>query len=93
MKIRDTWKEANLVNLLAPLSVKIRFQHNNLKEMDKLKNTLARINIIDDYVLEEFDILSSHLGFKFIYERGSFSGGACKVKEKKYIVLNKNKPD
>ena len=65
LKITDTWKEANLVNLLAPLSVKIRFQHNNLKEMDKLKNTLARINIIDDYVLEEFDIHNSF--FKIYY--------------------------
>ena len=43
-------------------------------------------------IIEEFEILSSQLGFKVIHGRGSFSGDSCIVEENKYIVLNKNKP-
>jgi len=43
-------------------------------------------------IIEEFEILSSKLGYKVIHGRGSFSGDSCIVEENKYIVLNKNKP-
>ena len=43
-------------------------------------------------IIEEFEILSSQLGYKVIHGRGSFSGDSCIVEENKYIVLNKNKP-
>ena len=37
LKITDLWKEENLINLLMPLSIKIKFQHQNLKSLDELK--------------------------------------------------------
>jgi len=43
-------------------------------------------------IIEEFEILSSQLGFKVIHGRGSFSGDSCTIKDERFIVLNKNKP-
>ena len=65
LKITDLWKEENLINLLMPLSIKLKFQHQNLKSLDELKNTFNRINIIDNYTLEEFNINNSF--FKIYY--------------------------
>ena len=65
LKITDLWKEQNLINLLMPLSIKLKFQHQNLKSLDELKNTFNRINIIDNYTLEEFNINNSF--FKIYY--------------------------
>jgi len=48
-----------------PLSIKLKFQHQNLKSLDELKNTFNRINIIDNYTLEEFNINNSF--FKIYY--------------------------
>jgi len=59
LKITDLWKEENLINLLMPLSVKLKFQHKDLKKLDKLKNTLQKIDIIDNFTLEEFNINNS----------------------------------
>ena len=65
LKITDIWKEANLVNLLMPLSINIQFQHLNVKDLDKLRNTFYKINIIDRFLLEEFNINNSF--FKIYY--------------------------
>ncbi len=65
LKITDLWKEENLVNLLMPLSIKIKFQHSNIKDLDKLKKTFYKINIIEDYALEQFNINNSL--FKIYY--------------------------
>ena len=65
LKITDLWKEANLVNLLMPLSIKIKFQHSNIKDLDKLKKTFYKISIIEDYALEQFNINNSL--FKIYY--------------------------
>lgn len=43
-------------------------------------------------IIEEFELLSSQLGFKVIHGRGTFSGDSCSIKNEKFIVLNKNKP-
>ena len=59
LKIIDFWKEENLVNLLMPLSINIKFQHMNLKELDKLSSIFSKISIIDNYSLEEFNINNS----------------------------------
>jgi len=64
-QITDLWKEANIVNLLMPLSIKIRFEHKNLKNLDKFKFVLKKVNIIDKYTLNEFNINSSY--FKIYY--------------------------
>ena len=65
MQITDIWKELNIVNLLMPLSIRMKFQYANLLDLDKLKNTFYKIRIIDNYVLEEFNI--SHTFFKINY--------------------------
>jgi len=65
LKITDLWKEENLINLLMPLSIKLKFQHQNLKSLDELRNVFNRINIIDNYTLEEFNINNSF--FKIYY--------------------------
>ena len=65
MKITDLWKEENLINLLMPLSIKVKFRHANLKNLDKLRNTFYKISIIDNFTLEEFNINNSF--FKIYY--------------------------
>jgi hypothetical protein len=64
-KINDFWKEENLVNVLMPLSIQIKFDHSNLKNLNKLRDTLKKIGIINDYNLEEFNINNST--FKIYY--------------------------
>ena len=59
MKITDLWKEENVINLSIPLSIRIKFEFKNLEDLEKLKNTLYRINIIDKYSLEEMNINNS----------------------------------
>ena len=61
MQITDIWKESNIVNLLMPLSIKIKFQQTNLLDLDKLKKILYKISIIDNYVLEEININHSYI--------------------------------
>ena len=61
----DTWKEANIINLLMPLSIKLKFLHNDLSTHDELKNVFSQIKIIDHYALEEFNIQNS--SFKLYY--------------------------
>ena len=65
IKITDVWKEQNLVNLLMPLSVQLKFEQKNIKELDKLRNIFYKISIIDSYTLEEFNINNSF--FKIYY--------------------------
>ena len=64
-QITDIWKEENIVNLLMPLSIKIKFQYNNLKDLDVLKNVFYKISIIDNYSLDELNI--DHSFFKIYY--------------------------
>ena len=65
IQITDIWKEENIINLSIPLSIRIKFQHTNLRDLDKLKNTFYKINIIDNYSLDEFNINDSF--FKIYY--------------------------
>ena len=64
-QITDIWKEENIVNLLMPLSIKIKFQYKNLKDLDLLKNAFYKISIIDNYFLEELN--TDHAFFKIYY--------------------------
>ena len=59
MQITNLWKEENVINFSIPLSIKIKFQYINLQDLDKLKNVFYKINIIDNYILEEFNINNS----------------------------------
>ena len=63
--ITDLWKEENLVNLLSPLSINLKFQHSKLENLDKLRSVLYKISIIENYTLEEFNINNSL--FKIYY--------------------------
>ena len=65
LKIADLWKEENLINLLMPLSIKLKFQHKDLKNLEELKKIFNKISIIDNYNLEEFNINNSF--FKIYY--------------------------
>ena len=58
-EIVDLWKEQNLINLLMPLSIKIKFKHSKLKDLDKLRKIFSKIGTIDNYSLEEFNINNS----------------------------------
>ena len=65
LMITDLWKEENLINLLMPLSIKLKFQHKNIKNLDELRNTFQKIGLINNYTLEEFNINNSF--FKIYY--------------------------
>ena len=65
LTITDLWKEENLINVLMPLSVKLKFHHTNLKNLNELRKTFQKIGIIDNYTLEEFNINNSF--FKIYY--------------------------
>ena len=65
LKITDLWKEQNIINLLMPLSINLKFQHSKLEDLDKLRSVLYKISIIENYKLEEFNINNSI--FKIYY--------------------------
>ena len=65
VKIAEIWKKENLINILLPLSISLNFEHKNLQNLDKLRNNLEKIGIINNYVLEEFNINNSL--FKIYY--------------------------
>jgi len=65
LTIADLWKEENLINVLMPLSVQLKFHHTNLKNLNELRKTFQKIDIIDNYTLEEFNINNSF--FKIYY--------------------------
>jgi hypothetical protein len=65
LEIVNLWKEQNLINLLMPLSIKIKFHHSTLKDLNKLRKTFYKISIIDNYILEEFNINNSY--YKIYY--------------------------
>jgi len=65
VKITDIWKESNYVNLLMPLSVKIKYKQKNISDLDNLKKVLYKISLIDDYTLEEINVNYSF--FKIYY--------------------------
>ena len=57
--------EENLVNLLLPLAVRVKFEHKNLRDLDKIRKTFNKISIIDSYTFEDFNINNSF--FKIYY--------------------------
>ena len=64
-QITDIWKSDNIINLSIPLSIRIKFQHKKLSDLDRLKKTFYKISIIDNYSLDEFNINNSF--FKIYY--------------------------
>jgi hypothetical protein len=45
--------------------VKVKFQHTNVKDLDRLRKIFYKISIIEDYDLEQFNINNSF--FKIYY--------------------------
>lgn len=85
LKITDIWRAENLVNFSMPLLIKLKFKHNNLKNLDKLKNTFSSIGIIDNYTLEEFDINDS---FFKIYYYGNPKKLRSELSKFGYMLMN-----
>lgn len=85
LEIVDLWKEQNLINLLMPLSIKIKFKHSKLKDLDKLRKTFSKIGIIDNYTLEEFNINNS--SYK-IYYYGNPKKLKAELLKHKYELIN-----
>jgi len=65
IQITDLWKQENIINLSTPLLIRVKFQHLNLENLDKLKKNLNNISIIENYSLEELNIKNSF--FKIYY--------------------------
>ena len=59
VRITDIWKSENIINLATSLSIKIKFKYSQPKDLNDFKNTLYKINIIDKYRLDEFNINNS----------------------------------
>ena len=47
VKITDLWKSENIVNLAAPLSIRLKFQYEHIEELSRLKNIFQQMNIIE----------------------------------------------
>ncbi len=65
VQITDFWKAENHINLLMPLSIQFKFNHSNLKELNRFRNIIYQINLIESYSLEEFNVKES--SFKIYY--------------------------
>jgi hypothetical protein len=85
LKIMDIWKEDNLVNLLMPLSINIKFYNKTLKNLNQAKLTLNNIDIIESYTLEEFNINNS---FFKIYYFGNPKKLKSELYKRGYILEN-----
>ena len=85
LKITEIWKEENLINLLMPLSIQVKFEHKNLENLDILRKRLLMISLVDNYVLEKFDINSS---FFKIYYYGNPKKLKSELAKFGYLLLN-----
>jgi len=85
LKINEIWKEENLINLLMPLSIQVKFEHKNLENLDILRQQLSMISLVDNYVLEKFDINSS---FFKIYYYGNPKKLKSELLNFGYLLLN-----
>ena len=65
MEVTDIWKEVNVVNLLMPLTINIKFKHTDLTDLDKIKKIFYKISIIDSYYMDRLNI--NHSFFKIYY--------------------------
>ena len=64
-QITNIWKKENVINLTIPLSIRIKFEYTYLKDLDNLKNVFHKINLINNFSLEELNINDSF--FKIYY--------------------------
>ena len=64
-EITDIWKSENVINLSIPLSLRIQFKHRNIQNLEKIKKTFYKINIIENSFLEETNINFSHFNIYY----------------------------
>ena len=83
--IIDIWKEDNVINLLMPLSIKLKFLHNDLSDYEELKNTFSKIKIIDNFILKEFNI---NYSFFKLYYYGNPKKLKNEIKKFGYNLIN-----
>ena len=83
--IIDIWKEDNVINLLMPLSIKLKFLHNDLSDFEDLKNTFFKIKIIDSFILKEFNI---NYSFFKLYYYGNPKKLKNEIKKFGYNLIN-----
>ena len=65
LKITDLWKGENIINLTAPLTIRVNFEYKYINELTGLKNIFNKMNIIEKYSLDEFNNNESY--FKIYY--------------------------
>ena len=65
LEVADIWKGENIINLLMPLSINLKFEQSELESLDKLRSIFDKIAMIENYNLEEFNIKSAL--FKIYY--------------------------
>ena len=56
LRIIDTWKEANIVNLNLTLTIHLKFYYEHPKDFYILEKNIKKIHIIDSYEIEEFNL-------------------------------------
>ena len=65
IKITDIWKGENIINLDIPLSITIKHNYKNINNLNKLKNALYKISIINKFSMNELN--SNYVFFKIYY--------------------------
>ena len=68
-----------------PLSIKLKFLQGDISDFDKLKNTFSKISIIDNFILEEFNI---NYSFFKIYYYGNPKKLKNELKKFGYNLIN-----
>ena len=63
--VTDLWKEENLINLLMPLSINLKFHHSTPENLNQLRKNFKKISIINNFILNEFNVKNSF--FKIYY--------------------------
>jgi len=53
---------------------------------------MKNLKIKNELLLQELEALSAKLDITIRYEKGDFSGGFCRIKDTKVIIVNKKLP-
>lgn len=85
MEVTDIWKGENVINLSIPLSINVKFKNTDLDKLEKLKQALGEISIIDKYSIREFNI---NYSFFQIYYFGNPKKLKTELLEFNYQLIN-----
>ena len=87
MQITDIWKQQNLINISIPLVINVDYKYKNLKDLEKVKNELKKITIIDQFFIDELSIKDS---FFKIYYYGNPKNLKTELFKRGYILKDTN---